>query len=310
MFLREADETAYKRVLFFEILLRRIIRWEARDAHGRRWLLALGDLQGTIEDRIQFEKRTGFYNPHSSELSYLSLSELLDIVFDRLWDQRFRTVFRSKKQMRNGSCRELNCVRNKVAHFRPVDVKDGVALNGAQDLFETLKAHYQAHLKAEVYLPGGLEKTDESLDPEEVGALTRSLDVNGISAVWDEFQRLESIRAYGMSPGMGLVSHHVFFELYTKGAFGAAPLKQLLVNNIHDITFMNIGTTASYMRVFVPIGLGTRDIQRLMRRIVAAARDSVEGKPGLAAHVVEQFDLGYFEALGADQTNLYFGFVF
>src|SRR4051812_25659434 len=121
MYLRGADRDAYKKVLFFEILLRRIIRWEAREARGRQWLSALGDLQDSIEDRIQSEKRLRSYNSHSSELSYLSLSELLEIIFRVLWKECFQHVLSDRKHMRAKPCQGLNAVRNKVAHFRPID---------------------------------------------------------------------------------------------------------------------------------------------------------------------------------------------
>src|ERR1700674_275586 len=138
MYLREADESAYRRVLFFEILLRRAIRWEARGARGRQWLGAFGELQDRIEDRIQSERRSGFFNSHSSELSYLSLSELLEIVFDCLWQECLQQVLSNRKHIRFGPCRGLSSVRNKVAHFRPVDKSDANALFAADYLFEAM----------------------------------------------------------------------------------------------------------------------------------------------------------------------------
>ncbi len=310
MYLREADQSAYKKVLFFEILLRRVIRWEARGARGRQWLGAFGELHDRIEDRIQSERRSGSFNSHSSELSYLSLSELFEIVFDCLWEECFQQVLSNKRHIRINPCRGLNAVRNKVAHFRPVDENDRKALSNAEYLFEALGSYYRNHLKARAYIPGDFDRADDQLNDEELGKLSAYLGGHGADSVWDEFQRLDSVRAYGMSPGIGVVSHHVFYELYTKGAFGASRLVDCLERNKQEITFMNVGITASYVRIFMPIKIGAPDILKVMKKITVAARESLEDPPHIPADVIREFDLGYFESLGADQTNLYFGFVF
>lgn len=310
MFLRDADYNAYKKVLFFEVLLRRVIRWEARGIRGRTWLNAFGRLQENIEDRIKAEKTFGSFNSHSSELSYLSLSELLDIIFDVLWSECFQRVLANKKHIRLNPCRGLNNVRNKIAHFRPVNAYDARALADADYLLEVLTAHYRDNLKASAYLPGDFDKAEDQLDEDELKKLTSYLQENDASAVWDEFQILESVRASGMSPGIGVVSHHVFYELYTRGAFQAGRLTDFLEKNKHEITFMNIGTAAPYVRIFMPIKIGANEIRRIMKRFTVAARESLKEQSNVAPNVIREFDLGYFESLGADKTNLYFGFVF
>lgn len=310
MYLREADQDAYKDILYFETLFRRLIRWEVRGAHGRRWLLALDVLQGKIEERIQAEKRLGAYNPDSSELSYLSLAELIEIVFGYLWRDCFQQVLNNKKHIRNDPCRALNAVRNKVAHFRPIDQNDGKALAGIEALFDVLALYYRDNLKASAYIPGDFEASDGQLDQQEISRLISYLEAHDAKSVWDEFQQLESVRSAGLSPGIGVVSHHVFFELYTRGRFRAPRLVDCLVKYKYEITFMNVGNSANYVRIFVPIRMGAQDIRRVMRKITAAALSSVDEQPFDTLDIVREFDLGYFESLGADQTNLYFGFVF
>jgi hypothetical protein len=310
MFLRDADYDAYKKVLFFEILLRRVIRWEARGIRGRQWLGAFGPLQDRIEDRIKAEKSSGSFNPHSSELSYLSLSELLDIIFDMFWRDCFQRVLGNKKHMRGDPCRGLNNVRNKVAHFRPVNANDAQTLAKADYLLEVLESHYKKNLEATAYLPGDFDRGEDQLDEEQVSRLTSYLKAHDASAVWDDFQVLESVRATGLSPGIGVVSHHVFYELYTRGAFGASRLVEFLERNKHVITFMNVGTAEPYIRIFMPIALGGAEIRRLMKKVTAAAQASLTNQTNAAPNVVRDFDLGYMESLGAEKTSLYFGFVF
>lgn len=310
MYLRDADLNAYKKVLFFEILLRRVIRWETRGNRGRAWLGAFGKLQDRIEERIKSEKAFGSFNAHSSELSYLSLSELLEIIFDAFWLDCFRRVLANKRQIRINPCRGLNNVRNKVAHFRPVDASDARALADADYLFEVLGSHYGQNLKASIYLPGDFDKADDQLNPEEIAKLTSYLELHDASSVWDEFQMLESTRSTGMSPGIGVVSHHVFYELYTRGAFGAARLMEFLEKNKHEVTFMNIGSAAPYVRIFIPIKMGASEIRRVIRKFTVAARESLREQTNIAPDVIREFDLGYFESLGADKKNMYFGFVF
>jgi len=310
MYLREADQGAYRKILYFEVLLRRLIRWEARGVHGRSWLLALDTLQSKIEERIQAERQLGAFNPDSSELSYLSLAELIEIVFSYLWRDCFQQVLNNKKNIRNDPCRALNAIRNKVAHFRPIAQNDARALGGIETLFDILTLYYQENLKASAYIPGDFEVPDGQLDSEEISRLTEFLEAHDQTSVWNEFQQLESVRGAGLSPGIGIVSHHVFYELYTRGRFRAHLLVDCLIKNRHEITFMNVGNTANYVRIFVPIKMGARDIRKMMRKITTAAVSSVDERPFCSLDVAREFDLGYLESLGADQTNLYFGFVF
>jgi len=310
MFLRDADYDAYRKVLFFETLLRRVIRWEARGIRGRQWLAAFGPLQDKIEQRIQAEKSSGSFNPHSSELSYLSLSELLEIIFHVLWRDCFQRVLGNKKHMRGDPCRGLNNVRNKVAHFRPVDPGDAHTLEKANYLLEVLEFHYKENLVATAYLPGDFDRGEDQLDEEEVSKLTCFLKEHDANAVWDEFQEQESVRAIGLSPGIGVVSHHVFYELHTRGSFAASRLVEFLEQNKHVITFMNVGTEVPYVRTFMPIALGSSEIRRLIKKVTVAARNGLINQRSIPPNVVRDFDLGYTESLGAEKTNLYFGFVF
>jgi hypothetical protein len=185
-----------------------------------------------------------------------------------------------------------------------------MSLSDANYLLSQLDSYYRQHLAASAYIPGDFDREDDQLDAEQIGKLTRFLAQHDATSVWDEFQTLDSVRAYGMSPGIGVVSHHLFYELYTKGAFGASRLLDCLEANKHLITFMNVGLTGSHIRVFVPIKIGATDIRKVMKKITVAARESLEEQPRNRADIIQDFDIGYFEPLGADQTNLYFGFVF
>ena len=59
---------AYFKVGQFEILLRRIIRWQMMSMYSHEWISKLGDdFYKLIETRIQQEKNNGQYSKISSD---------------------------------------------------------------------------------------------------------------------------------------------------------------------------------------------------------------------------------------------------
>ena len=94
--MQEYTRDTFQRLSSFEILLRRVIRWELMSSDGRAWMLGLGNYFDEIDRRVKNEKNAGLYSNNSSELSYLTLTELLRLIFTDLWHEKFKLVFKLK----------------------------------------------------------------------------------------------------------------------------------------------------------------------------------------------------------------------
>lgn len=305
--LRLFDSKAYESVYSFEILLRKVLRWELRGCFGRNWLSQIGVCGTAIIDRIDREKKFGVYNPDHSDLAYLDLSELLDLVFDFLWTPIFSSILK-RKHLQDPLRRQIVAIRNKVAHFRAVDQKDLSLLQAAGEFLDVLGVHY-SNLAASSYLSG--EDPDSQFEGGEVDLMIRELGMLGMSGIWDEYGVLEGVRAKGLSPGIGIVRHHLLFEIFTHDAYRPESILRFAKSQRFDISFINFGAQAEHVRMFVPFALGEKNICKLMRAFTNAA---------LSAEIVEniskdyldssEFDMGYWEHVGGGGRYMHFGLVF
>ena len=301
------DSKAYENIYLFEILLRKVLRWELRGVFGRNWLSELGRFGTVIVDRIDREKRLGAYNADHSDLAYLDLSELLDLVFEKFWEPIFSAILK-RKNLQVPLRRQIVAIRNKVAHFRAVDQKDLLLLQAGGD-FNNVLDEYYSRLAASAYLSG--EDPEGQLGGGEVDLLIRELAQRGMSEIWAEYGALEGVRAKGFLPGIGIVGHHLLFELFTTEAYTPESILEFAKAQRFDISFLNFGAQAEYVRIFVPFKLGEKAICKLMRAFIKSVS---------SANIVENiptdyldgsdFDMGYWEHVSGGGRHMHFGLVF
>jgi hypothetical protein len=309
MFVRDADREAYERVSTFENLLRRVLRWELRGSFGRDWFSKLEAYGVLINNRIANEKSASAYNEDHSDLAYLDISELLDLIFDKFWQSNFKAIV-NHQRLKHKTRDTVLRVRHKVAHFRSINQLDLILLNTSTELYNALKRYYETNLQADAYLSGEVPGLDSQLDDSEIDLLKNSLFKHGASELWDEYTKIESVRADGLSPGIGVVGHHVFFELFTQDRFLPDQLMKFAKERRFDLTYMHFGLDAQYVRLFLPLKLGVVEIRRILRSFVKAAKCGVTNYPSNDPLGDKGFDFGYWEHVGAPGRAMYFGFLF
>jgi hypothetical protein len=251
---------AYKRVSEFEILLRRIIRWELMASEGRAWMLSLDHYYDEIESRIKKEKISGLYSAKTSELSYLTLNELVKIIFVTHWDSKFKEVFFKDKGLYYQLNKLIIPLRNKVAHFRVIEGVDLISLNIIFEVEGLLKKYYSSEDKMEFYQSSDPEWVDDLIDDDSVQEIRKCLIKYKIEDLLDDFSQFDGVRSNRFWPGYGLYKDNIFVELHYDGNSPRLNLSDWVLNNKFSISL--ISKTQSKIRVFWPISLGKIEIKK------------------------------------------------
>lgn len=258
--MQEYARTTFQSLSSFEILLRRVVRWELMSSHGRRWMLGLGGYFDEIDRRIKYEKNAGLYSNKSSELSYLSLSELIRLIFYDLWQETFKVVFSGDKSLSKLLTSSVVPLRNKLAHFRPIEGIDLLNLSNIQDAEILLKNFYSNNSTTEFYLSSDPNWIDEMIDDENIFQIEECLSKHDLVGLLDDFWKIDSIRTNNFWPGLGLYKGHVFIELHCFEDSPVLDIDDWISNNKYEVTL--ITQTVSKLRFFWPIVNGKNEIKK------------------------------------------------
>ena len=258
---------AYQNIAAFEILLRRLVRWQLMSLHGREWLVQIGTEHfDLIETRIRYEKRNGQYWNGSSELSFLTLNELISLIFDKLWSSSFRTVFKSDIGLKEALRKSIIPLRNKVAHFRTIDQFDlNTGIRYVPDMMGHLNSYYGSPDRVPLYVSSDLEASDDLIDPEIVNQINEELSLNGIDYFWDEFGKFESIRASSLGCGFGIFDSNLFIELDLSQKNTRINLTDWFYQ--HKYCVNSISFNDSKIRVFIPLKADKDTVKRTMNSL-------------------------------------------
>ncbi len=247
-------------------------------SEGRSWLLSLGVHFNEIELRIKREKSAGLYSKGSSELSYLTLSELIRIIFSDLWINKFNRVFSGDKGLSKLLINSVVPLRNKLAHFRPIDVLDLSNLNSIQVAESLLKKFYTNDSSMEFYLSSDPDWVDEMLDDDNINEIKICLSKHNLTELLDEFWKIDSIRNNRFWPGIGLYKDHFFIELHYFEDSPNLDIEGWIDINKYEVTL--ITQTQSKLRFFWPIILGKQDIKKgitsLHRMITHSSKNNIQ----------------------------------
>jgi len=310
MFCRAIDNQAYIKILNYELFLRKILRWELRGIFGDKAFLQLGELSDEINFRIGAEKKNGAHNKDSSSFSYLTLNELIYAIVENLWDRILEPVFKNKKYLVKEDLKQLICVRNKISHFRPLRNSDLLIFSDIESMVHKLQNYYRDSMKSAAYIPGERGYEDQQIDPDEILLLENGFRNVSREGLWFEFQKNESIRSRGLSPGIGIIGHHCFFELYSSGSFRAKELVEFTLKHEYEITFLNIGPRANYVRVFVPLSIEEKIQKKILRKFFKSGEQANSNEMPSLESIKSDYDIGYLESINAENINSYVGFVF
>lgn len=289
---------AYKIIADFEILLRRILRWELMSEKGGGWLTSLQKNYDEIESRIAHEKRGGIYSENSSELSYLTLQELLNLIFRDFWRHKFDEILNYDKGILSLVIKNVVPLRNKVAHFRCVDMWDLQNYKIIFEIRDILRKYYAADRFAAFYLSSDPAWVGDSIDPENIDQIKCILIEKDVASLWDEYCRFDGIRTYNVHPGFGLYCDNIFIELHVDSISPALDLVGWFKNNKFAVSIISV--TQSKVRVFWPLSIGSREIQKgfnaLAKMVSHSARQNKLSDPSHAT------DSEYIAQLSPDKS--------
>ena len=256
--------TAYQNIAAFEILLRRLLRWQLMSLHGREWLIQIGsDYYDLIDYRIRNEKKNGQYWNGSSELSFLSLSELISLVFDKLWFSSFRVVFKSDIGLKEALRKSIIPLRNKVAHFRTIDQFDlNIGVRYIPELRQHLCEYYSSPDRVPLYISSDLDASDDLIDLEIQNQINKELIFYGIEYFWNEFGKFESIRAINIGCGFGIFDGNLFIELDLSQNNNQLNLVDWFNQNKYCVN--SISFDEPKIRIFIPLKAEKDAVKRTM----------------------------------------------
>jgi hypothetical protein len=227
---------------------------------GRQWLLCLGNYFDEIERRVKNEKKAGLYSKGTSELSYLTLSELIKIIFSELWLDKFNIVFSGDKGLSKLLINSVVPLRNKLVHFRKIDSLDLVNLEAIQITESLIKKFYTGDSCMKFYLSSDPDWVDEMLDEDYINEIKQCLEQYSLSDLLDDFWKIDSIRNNRYWPGLGLYKDHIFLELHYFDDSPFLDIKSWIDINKFEVTL--ITQTPSKLRFFWPIVIGKNDIKK------------------------------------------------
>jgi len=255
--------TAFSKIAAFEVMLRRFVRWQLISKYGRSWITQLSDENyQLIERRIQTEKKQGIYWSRSSELSFLSLSELIQVIFRELWRDSARTILNDDYGLRAALQGSVLPLRNKVAHFRAIDSSDLGLLRYASELEEKLRDYYSSQDRVLFYLSSDPQLAFEQNDPEIQQSVILKLNELSVGYFWDEYGKFEGIRALKLGCGLGIYDNNFFIDLDTSELH-----KKLELTPWFDewkYTVSSIVSDVNNTKIFFPLKTPTPEVKKLL----------------------------------------------
>lgn len=256
---------SYSEIRKFELLLRRLVRWELSGYYGRKWLSKLDKHLDSIAQVENYEKRLNIFDPRASELSYLTLGALLRIIFYDHWSSVFDRVFTSDRGLFKLITNNILPVRNRIAHFRTITYRDKSSIALASEISSGLKRYYDENERIVEFLSSDPELISEQVDPEVYGPVLARLQSHGLNEVWEIYGMIEGIRTHGISLGLGIGQSHFFLET----RWLSDPPKQVLNEWAHNnrYAFTTIVSSEKTVRFFYSLRADTKDLKKSIKSI-------------------------------------------
>lgn len=274
---RSLDIQCFGDISEFEVTLRRVVRWELMSKYGSAWLSETDEYLDLINDRIAAEVKRGMTRGSSSYLSYLTLGELQSLIFKDFWQSSFANVFNGKKSFQKDLIQRVIPVRNKIAHFRPVTNAEYSGLAVASDVFNVLKQHYQTSSHTLFYMSGDPQNASELLDSNLLAEAKAGLKGFECESLLEIFFGLQWLRAYAVSPGMGVFKNNLFIEFYFDKNYSLNTLKNWIEKKEYEINIATFSNIPMVVRIFIPLVLGGKAISKTIEAFANIAKDSCQG---------------------------------
>lgn len=254
----------------FEVMLRRLVRWELRARFGRRWLVELEYLAEVIENNRRGEVRRGFQDRASSELSYLALTDLFKILaIGRFNFSRFMSGTRIPRLEQD----RIASVRNRVAHFRRIGQSELTDVQKSRWVLTSLRNYFSSDELEYFELHDPASGSSESANNQPIKDYVMKRFKAG---VLERFSEYEQSGREGFKTSIGIYDRHFYILGYC--SFGHFDPLGLLdwIPGVHDrVTLLKVGAVGQYVRVFVPVVYEEIEINKTFRGAVSVMRQAV-----------------------------------
>jgi hypothetical protein len=236
-------------------------------SYGNEWITYLGDdFYKIIENRIKQEKINGQYSKKSSDLSYLTLYELIQLIFERQWQSSFKYVFNSDVGIKNQLKNSILPLRNKIAHFRQIDSFDlNNGIRYASEIEWYAQKYYGSPERVSFYLNSDDENIDELIDFDIQKDIQKELTKLNILYFWDEFAKFESIRSNKIGCGFGVYDKNLFIELKLNSNINLIDFNEWFDDYKYYINSIII--VDPKIRIFFPIRINQNLVKKILNSL-------------------------------------------
>jgi hypothetical protein len=258
-FAREIDKQCFEILFTIENYLRTIVRWELRGNNPFDWKGSIP--QETIEDarkRQEQESDIAYLDIlESGVLSYLTLSELKDLILGPLWSTSFKLSWPPLDVVKS-EFKKLIAVRNKLAHFRTITTRDiKVATRFAEDL-ATWTEGYRNIRRYSSSINFG------SSNPE--GHFIK-FKIESLFKYWATLNSKGTIKEHGIL--ISKLGHHISIQSSVMaGSINSFVFLDLLDKSDHLISFCRIADTGETVVIYLPAKINNVDLQFVLEKVV------------------------------------------
>lgn len=268
IFIQERDEQSYNLLFDIEAFLRTLVRWESRGIQPKDWTgLINKQVLTTAKDRQKQERSLGYVDGRKSGiLSYLTLSELKDILLGPLWERCIRINWPPQEIVKS-EFKKLIAIRNKVAHFRPVTEKDmRVSIRFGEDLVDWTD-HYRRLRKHAVRLKWNDETTSGNI---------KNIYKEGVLKFWKEIQEQGTVKRYRID--IAILGHHVSLSAKPEAGSIDSELFLEFVDKFEKlVSFYRVGKLGEKVCCYIPLETEDHLTLEIFRSVISLVSDPGKG---------------------------------
>jgi hypothetical protein len=266
-FCHDDDKQSYFILFDVETYLRTLVRWEIRAMAPFSWKgLIPEEITQSVKKRQIQEKELCYLDIRESGfLSYVTLSELKDILIGPLWTN-IKTDWPPLDVLK-AEFKKLIAIRNKVAHFRPVTLRDmRIAKRFAEDLEEWTK-----HYSSQRAYASSLDK--ENICMNEKSFLDKFID---LKSFWNDCFSKGFIEVNNLV--CKKFKSHLYLEAsVTGGSINHAAFTEFITKYERTISFCRVGKLGEKLGVYIPLDVTEKDICIIFQEVLELIDKEVEG---------------------------------
>ena len=261
------DQESHRLLFGIESFLRTLVRWELRGLNPAAWQgMIPAEVLSEAKARQDQERAICYVDVRKCGLlSYLTLSELKDIIIGPLWERAIRNHW-PPLDLVQGEFKKLIAIRNKVAHFRPVTSRDLRVVNRfAEDLADWTR-HYR---RTREYSPsiGSSNGSDQWFEQHSLP---------NVRETWEQLSR--DGRGASLELHAGVLSRHIAFSGHVpSGSINAGDFREFAERFESYVSFFRVGDLGESLCIYVPVKAVESQVKVALPAFMTLLENPVEG---------------------------------